>query len=137
MSKDQKAPESNSAPENEASTAKREATREVYDADHIKELRERLYSRGNVPTHTVRHMLERHEIHDTMETPPQKEEIEAPSVMQLPVQPQAEAVSSIPPQSGSGVVSNNPMVNKSRRKSYRSISRLFQKNIFLLEKNSD
>ncbi len=39
--------------------------------DHIKELRERLYARGNVPTRSVRHDLTERQIHQEMEAPSQ------------------------------------------------------------------
>lgn len=41
----------------------------IIEAEHIKELRERLYARGTQQSHIIRHELPRHEIHERIEKP--------------------------------------------------------------------
>lgn len=92
-------------------------TRAIAEAERIRELRERLYSRGSVPAHSVRHELEKREINEAVEapkahTPPSVSfETEASHTMHT--------IRSAPPISEEPVLYDEPMTAVSKRSSYR------------------
>ncbi len=112
--------------EPDAGSEKNERAHAIAEAARIQELRERLYARGatvQAPRHTLpkREMADVHEIHDTIEEPPEKD-VDTP-------RSDVRTVSPIPPPllhtpvaatvSESTVPYNGPMVSTSRRKSLR------------------
>jgi hypothetical protein len=87
--------------------------RAIAEAERIRELRERLYSRGNVPAHSIRHELEKHEINEVVEKPTQRAE------HSLPESHTVHSRVSTPTLSEEPVLYDEPMVPASKRNSYR------------------
>jgi hypothetical protein len=88
--------------------------RAIAEAERIRELRERLYSRGNVPAHSMRHDLEKHEINEVVEKPIpriREEALHVAHTVHTPV-----PASTISEES---VLYDEPMVTVSKRSSYR------------------
>ncbi len=106
----------------------KENTRTAIDSERIQELRNRLYSRGNVPSRSLRHELPKHAIYDTLEQPVSKLEVAPLEVSPVPI-PTAETlpISTIKPVlSGTSQVENtvlysDPMSYSNKRKSFRKI----------------
>lgn len=84
------------------------------EAERIKELRERLYSRGSAPTHSVRHELEKREINEVVENPASHIKAE-----DLPVEQTVHSPQPVPTISEEPVLYDEPMVSVSKRSSYR------------------
>lgn len=90
--------------------------RAIAEAERIKELRERLYSRGNVPAHSVRHELEKHEINEVVEKPTPRVVMDTPPVAPIVHSQQITSSASEEP-----VLYDEPMVTKSKRSAYRKM----------------
>lgn len=101
-----------------------ENTRTAVDSERIQELRDRLYSRGNVPSKSLRHELPKHAIYDTMEQPVSKSEVAPVEVrpvpaVETPSVPTSNPVSSGMSQEENAVLYSDPMSYSNRRKSFR------------------
>jgi hypothetical protein len=95
-------------------------TRAARESERIKELRDRLYTRGDVQKQSIRHALPRHEIHDVFSKPEEtvrpeeKKEVTpppAPVVQEPPV--------TVPPRVENAVSYSESMASKDSRKSLR------------------
>ncbi len=126
MSNDDTQPQSE--PSSEVPKNAKENTRTAIDSERIQELRDRLYSRGNVSTKNLRHEIPKRAIYDTMEQPVSKS-VTAP-VPTNPVLvsgagsttiPSSNPVSSEVSQDENAVLYSDHMSYSRKRKAFRKI----------------